>query len=250
MTTYVSVIDQLNAIGNKYCTMPFLQAAINLLESSVAEPWLLSGDVMDFADTLQFAKQNSNEMVRSHATVVQLDLFVIFQQWDAAKKLLVEAGDLNQILLTLYHSVRLAFLDGLISLKAAQLSSSWMERRKWTKRAKKTIKTMKGWIKKGNVNVVHTWHLLSAEYAVLRGRNEEAEEQFKNAAKVARRNGFRQDRALSHELAGMYYSGKGDAYWADHHLKKAHEVYLEWEAKSKVEHLASKSKYPLIVEKV
>ena len=230
------------------CTMPFLQAAHNLLESSTETPWLLSGECMDFADTLQFAKQTSNEMVRSYATIAQLDLFVIFQQWEAAKKLLVDAGDLSQIVIGLYHVVRLAFLDGLISLKAAQLSSSWRERRKWTKRAQKTMKTMKGWMKKGNVNVVHTGHLLAAEYAVLKGRNEQAEEQFKNAAKVARRNGFRQDRALSHELAGIYYTEKGDAYWADHHLKKAHEVYLEWEAKSKAEHLASK--YPLIVEKV
>ncbi|KAL9182984.1 hypothetical protein ACHAXT_004263 [Thalassiosira profunda] len=247
MATHISVIDQLNAIGNKYCTMPFLQATHNLVESS-ATPWILSGECMDFDDTLQFSEQNSNALVRCYATVVQLDLFVIFQQWDAAKKLLVDAGDLNQILLTVYHAVRLAFLDGLISLKAAQLSRSWRERRKWTKRAQKTMKTMKGWIKKGNVNVVHTSHLLEAEYAVLKGRHEQAEEQFKQAAKVARRNGFRQDRALSHELAGIYYTENGDAYWADHHLKKAHEVYLEWEAKSKAEHLASK--YPLIVEKV
>ncbi|KAL9182970.1 hypothetical protein ACHAXT_004249 [Thalassiosira profunda] len=230
ITTAVTVINQINKIGCMNCTMPFLQAAHNLLESSTETPWLLSGECMDFADTLQFAKQTSNEM------------------WEAAKKLLVDAGDLSQIVIGLYHVVRLAFLDGLISLKAAQLSSSWRERRKWTKRAQKTMKTMKGWIKKGNVNVVHTGHLLAAEYALLKGRNEQAEEQFKNAAKVARRNGFRQDRALSHELAGIYYTEKGDAYWADHHLKKAHEVYLEWEAKSKAEHLASK--YPLIVEKV
>ena len=240
------MVDQLNAIGNKYCTMPFLQATINLLESSET-PWLLSGDVMDFADTLQFAKQNSNEMVRSYATIAQLDLFVIFQQWEAAKKLLVDAGDLGQIIIGLYHVVRFTFLEGLISLKAAQLSSKRRERRRWTARAKKIMKMMKVWMGKGNVNVVHTSHLLKAEYAVLKGRNKQAEESFKQAAKVARRNGFRQDRALSHELAGIYYTERGDAYWAHHNLKQAHEVYLEWEAKSKAEHLANS--YPFLVEK-
>lgn len=133
---------------------------------------------MDFEDVLKFACTNSNEMVRSYATIVQLELYVIFQKWNEAQSLLLKLkdGDLRPFVPGLYHLVRFSFLEGLISLKAAQLSTSCIERRKWEQRANRIIKMIKTWLQKGNVNVVHTYHILTAEYHVLKKNKAQAEE--------------------------------------------------------------------------
>lgn len=57
------------------------------------------------------------------------------------------------------------------------------------------------------MNVVHSMHLLNA--APNEG-TEEAEESFRAASVAAARNGFMQDRALTHKLAGIYYLERGD----------------------------------------
>ena len=100
------------------------------------------------------------------------------------------------------------------------------------------MKIIRSWLRKGNVNVVHTMHLLTAEHAALKGNTAKAEEQFKLAVSVASKNGFLQDRALAHELAGAYYASKGDDYWANYHLDCAERSYLDWGATAKVEELA------------
>jgi len=200
---------------------------------------------MDFEDVLKFAYTNSNEMVRSYATIVQLELYVIFQKWNEAQALLLKAGDLRPFVPGLYHLVRFSLLEGLISLKAAQLSTSCIERRKWEQRANRIIKMIKTWLQKGNVNVVHTYHILTAEYHVLKKNKAQAEESFKAGAKVAARNGFVQDHALARELAGLYCVENGDEFWATYNFTLAHRTYLDWQAKSKADHLVSQ--FPKII---
>lgn len=80
ITPIIGVIDQLNAIGAKLCTSPFLQAAQNLLGTSTT-PWILAGATMNINASLKFASETGNEMVRAYTTIVQLDLFVFFQKW-------------------------------------------------------------------------------------------------------------------------------------------------------------------------
>ena len=97
------------------------------------------------------------------------------------------------------------------------------------------MKCIRGWIKKGNVNLVHYLHLLEAEYAALQGKCDKAESNYKSAVDVSSRDGFIQDCALSHELASAYFSSKGDMYWKNYHMEQCKECYSEWGAIAKVE---------------
>ena len=89
---------------------------------------------------------------------------------------------------------------------------------------------------------VHTLHLLTAEFNVLKSNFVEAEESYKQAQTSAKRTGFVKDRALAHELAGVYYLGKNDEYWAKHNMTSAHQAYTDWQARVKADHL--KRRYP------
>lgn len=66
--------------------------------------------------------------------------------------------------------------------------------------AHKTIQLIRGWAKKGDVNVVHYLYILEAELAMLNGKNKKAKEKFKAAISASSRNGFLQDRALAHVI--------------------------------------------------
>ena len=212
-------------------------------ESASDQPWVLSGDDFDFEQALNFALNEArNQMLGAFIIVGQMDMFTIYTEWNAAKNLLIRGGDLRRFMPGFFQGVRFTFLEGLICLKSAQTSTSWMEKRKWRNRAKKSMKMLRQWLEKGNVNVVHTLHLLTAEYHALNKKYKDAEESFKAAQTAAARTGFLQDRALSHELAGVYYMGRGDDYWAKHNINLALRSYMDWQAKAKAKQL--KSKYP------
>jgi len=59
---------------------------------------------------------------------------------------------------------------------------------------------------------------------------------------TASRNGFIQDRALSHERCAIFFvnAKDNDAEWATHHMKKAIQSYEDWGASRKVQHLQEK----------
>lgn len=197
-------------------------------------------EFQSFEDLMRVASETSNSMLRGYILLLQLQLFVIFQEWDTALTLLAEAGDLRKDLFALFGSVAFTWVEGLTFLKAAQSSSSWLRKNKLQRKAAKSMKMIRGWLQKGNVNVVHTMHLLAAEHAALKGNDTEAEKQFKLAVAVATKNGFVQDKGLAHELASAHYASKGDDYWADYHLDCAARSYSDWGATTKLEQLAQR----------
>lgn len=239
ITPIIKVLDQMQNAPASMCTLPFLQASRNLA-STGGSPWILTFHID--IDTFQFAREHGNEMVRSYTTVVQLDLFILFGRWEDAKSLLNNCGDLRVTVWGLFHAVRFSFLEAFISLKVAQMETALREKRKYKSRAKKTMKLIRKWLRKGNVNCLHTYHLLSAEYAVLIGKNKRAEENFKAAQITAGRSGWLSDKALAHEMAGLYHMKRADDYWAKYDFEQAHRTYRDWGATAKVSQL--EKEYP------
>lgn len=197
------------------------------------------GDEVQSSDELlKVSSETNNALLRAHAFVVQLAFLVMLQDWESALTLLIEAGDIRGAMPGIPASVNLTWMEGLVYLKAAGASTTWVKRNKWKKRAMQSMKMLRGWLQKGNYNIVHTMHLLTAEYSLLRGNKTKAEDSFKSSISVATTNGFLQDRGLGHELASAYYATKGDDYWADYHMKSAVRSYSDWGATLKVEQLA------------
>ena len=189
---------------------------------------------LNFDGIIKFSNEINNPALKSYAFTGQLELKVIFSEWDKAIDILEEAGDVRAVLVALFIGVRFTFLEALVLIKAAHASETWYKRWKWKRKAIKSINIIRKWAKKGNVNVIHYLHLLEAELAVLNGNNNVAENSYQLAITVAEKNGLIQDLAISHELAS---SSMGDDNHRDYHMKNAIKCYCEWGATKKVRQL-------------
>ena len=201
-----------------------------------------------FDDILKTANELKSHFLRSYVYTIQLETTVIFSMWNTATELLVKAGDVRSVLVGICVGVRFSVLEALVSIKTAQRSTTWWNRKKWSTKALSSVKQIRKWVKRGNVNLVHILHLLEAELANLNGYDRRAEENYQLAISTASTNDFRQDKALCHELASMYYGSKGDVCKRDDHMKHAILCYEEWGARAKVDQLRSlggDSKEPL-----
>lgn len=224
----VTALERLNQVGQKWGILVYLLAVKQLRGVRINE------EDINFDTIMAVVDETKNMMLRSSVYTIRLELLVISQEWEAATALLHEAGDLRPSLPDIAH-IRFTYMETLICLKNAQTSSGWSEKRIWKKRSEKLIKLIHSWVKKGNVNMVHCYHLVTAQCGALRGKKNVAEENFKAAVKVASRNGFLHDRALSHELASRYYADQGEAEWAGYHFERSKRSYLDWGAIAKVD---------------
>ena len=194
-----------------------------------------AGDEM-LDSTLATAVSTGNVNLSASVNLFKLEVFVFFQQWREALDLVQKAGNVRLTLACLYSSVRFTFLEAVTYLKSAQSASGWKKRR-MKKSALQTIQIIRGWAKKGNVNVVHYLYILEAELAALNGMNKKAEEKFKAAIASSSRNGFLQDRALAHEFASAYFKAQGDDYWEKYHTERSRACYEEWGCSEKVKQI-------------
>jgi len=225
--TCIDILSRLNLEAHRMVVLPYLLVVAKLRGVDVAE------ECMDFESMLKVASETRNLTSRGHTIFAQLELMVIFKEWEHAAGLLVEADNLRASILGHFVGVRFTALEALISFKAAQ-ASPFLGRIKLKRRGVKSMKLLRSWVKKGNGNAVHLLHVVSAQLAVLEGKRKRAEDGFKSAVKVAARNGLLQDKALAHELAREYCTAQGDTFWADYHKESSQQAYSDWGAKSKV----------------
>ena len=193
----------------------------------------------DFDGIIKTSNENFNNLpFIGYVNTMQLELYAFFGDWEEAKSLLLTTSDVRTVLKSVYPVVRYTFFEGLICIKAAQSSVGVMDSRKWKRRALKSMKYIRRWIKLGNVNIIHCLYLLEAELALLNGTNEKRVEDFyKSAIDIAAKNQFIQDEALSNELASSYFRSLNDVSRRDYYLGNAIRCYSEWGATAKVEQL-------------
>ena len=210
---------------------------ITILLSSVKKLRGLDAEACDeMLDSILASAAETRNNLSAYVSVMKLEVFVFFQQWQEAVDLVQKAGNVRLFLSSTFVVVRYTFLEALAYLKAAQSSSGW-KKRQMKKCAHNAMQLIRGWAKNGNVNVVHYLRILGAELAVLNGKNEKAKKSFNAAIAASSRNGFLQDRALAHELASAYFKAQGDDYWTDYHIECSRACYQEWGCSEKVEQL-------------
>ena len=137
------------------------------------------------------------------------------------------------------------FYNGLICFLKAEESNT---KKPYVKQGQKYLKILRQWVKKGDPNLVHRLRFLEAEWAVVRGRREEAIRLYRDAIRLVSRLGFNNDHALFRERFGVYLLtndiDEGSAY---HYLINAHALYLEWGATAKAARMIQD--YPELPEK-
>ncbi|KAL9186731.1 hypothetical protein ACHAXT_005969 [Thalassiosira profunda] len=229
----VSVLRKLNLSGMTHVLLVYLIAVKKLRASGgPARPsFRCSDEEMTFRAIYKVADDTGSTLLRAFANIAELELLTIDQNWEAASSFLVECGDLRPLVPGFFPGVRFTFFESLIYFKASQMATGWFQKRKFRRKGCKSMALMSSWLKKGNVNVLHSLHLLAAERHALEGNATKAEEEYKAAIAVSSQNGFLQDRALAHNLARAYYAAKGDDYWAKYHLECAEKLYSDWGAR-------------------
>jgi hypothetical protein len=180
------------------------------------------------------ADKEPNVNVFHTVKMMQLELFVLFRNWEGALLCLTEAPDMRKCL-GMPATERVTFLEALVYLKTSRSATSWLARRKWKGKALKSMKILTRWLQKGNPNVRHYIHILLAECYALEGSERAAENNFKAAIAIAELGGFLHDKALAHDLASASYKAQGKDFWANFHFECSQRIYMEWGALSKVE---------------
>ena len=176
---------------------------------------------------MEAASLSGDSHLTAYVSSFKLEVLVMLQEWGEALETVQRAIDVREAMKGGFVSIRFTFLEALTYLKAAQ-SLSGLRRTKMKRSAKKLIKLLQGWAKRGNVNVVHYLHVLEAEVASLDGKMKKAEEGFKSAISSSRRNGFLHDTALIYELSSSFHAGQGDEYWSNYHIECAKRCDKEW----------------------
>jgi hypothetical protein len=109
---------------------------------------------------------------------------------------------------------------------------------KYKRRARKATREMEKIMRSRGLNNLHRYLLMRAELlACEKKKSSDIKKAYEKAIASAGKVGFTQDAALGNELAGEYFLTLGDTFWTKHYFTRAHELYQEWGAKAKSDHL-------------
>ncbi len=130
----------------------------------------------------------------------------------------------------------LNFYSSLIFLESSS-QLAWSKRKYLNTKVNSNQRLLRKWAVNAPENHLHKWHLVEAERARLRGRDQVARDHYDKAILFAHKNGFIHEEALSNELAARYNIHKNNILTARSYMVEARYLYIKWGAKAKVRHL-------------
>lgn len=237
MKPHQQTIFEYNIVITGTMILPFRQATLNLMGES-DDPLVLTGEAMDEVELLEEAKAEGNLMCLNCVNSIRMELAYQFHEYSRALEIADVLDPPEQAYPAFFQGLRQKLFEGLTCFALAREGGSNAKSLK--KRGNVIVKMFSKLVKGGDVNVVHYLHLLSAEQAFAKGKSSDAKEEFDRAISTASRNGFIQDRALSHERCAIFFVNDKDDEWATHHVKKAIQSYEDWGASRKVQYLQEK----------
>ena len=200
----------------------------------------LLGDIFD-AET--FVGTTAFEIAFVHLAKIQL--LVIFGDYKGAADLACRERSFSEA----QPVFCVGMLDTLTRGTAFYAMARATKKRQYSKKAKKILKTVAGWVKNGNPNVQHYHHFLLAEDAALGKRKiAEVEALYQKAIVQATRSAHLHHVALFNERYADYLLEQsndiktGDVIKeeARHRHNEAIRMYHAWGASAKVEALQDK----------
>jgi predicted ATPase len=214
-----------------------LQTIQNIMGKS-EDPCALVGSVMDETTMLETASGAKDKVTISMIQAFRTQLYALFGRWEEGAKYAISVGDrlADQIPCSTMVAVD-PFFRGLSLFAMARQS----KQAKYRRHAKKTHKTIRSFVKKGNPNVRHLESFLDAELAALEGKTHVAMKHYEVAVVMATRGGFTQDAALANErFAEFLYEDVKDPEMAAFRVNQAVRLYYEWGSLKKAEMLEEK----------
>jgi serine phosphatase RsbU (regulator of sigma subunit) len=104
----------------------------------------------------------------------------------------------------------------------------------------KNQKKLKKWAVHSPMNYNHKYHLVEAEIARIKGKEQTSRHHYRLAIKLAHDNKFFNEKALAQELAAKFWLGMNEDDIAALYMKKAHHTYRMWGATAKVTQIEEK----------
>jgi len=206
------------------------QSVLNLTHESIPEdPTKLDGIAMKEDSILNCGIQK----VLVNFWFGKLVLSTYFQNIEVTKECLehLSFGRPDGADGCMFWVTTLLWCEGLGAIQLARLT----KKRKYFVLARKRLKELKTWMRKGSVNCYHSLLHLEAEMAILNSRPSlEIKEKFDSAISAARRMGWNNAAALASERAALYFRDVShDEDRASIYMMTSHELYERWGATSK-----------------
>ncbi|KAG7363761.1 multi-sensor signal transduction multi-kinase [Nitzschia inconspicua] len=231
MRDYAEQMEECNMMLQlKFLSLTW-QTILNLLGRS-NDPLVLTGEAMDQDEILADAERENNPPLKAQLYCHQLQLAVYLCDFTLASSILKHTSCIGAVNPANPIIWRTALFEGITAFEMAQQGN-----KKHRAVGTKSLKKVKGWVDQGNPNCVHILYLLQAEKFHCDGSIEEARTHFDKSIVTAARNGFLSDRALANERCARMYQRMKDDYWAKEYFHRSYEIYVELEARVKVEQL-------------
>mmetsp|Transcript_27698 Transcript_27698/g.35378 ORF Transcript_27698/g.35378 Transcript_27698/m.35378 type:complete len:373 (+) Transcript_27698:203-1321(+) len=209
------------------------QAALNMMGRS-KDPLILTGEAMDQEHLLKNAIERKHRNLELLIYLHCSWLAYFFGSYELASQMAGHAqAIIHETCSATFSVCNHAFFNGLISLALLRKTGDT----KWKSIANESIEKMENWTKYAPENCQHKLFLLQAESAFFLGQDANAAKHYEMAIDGAKENKFIQDQALSCERAGIFYLAHGNVSKASEYYGQAHDIYLQWGAKGKADHI-------------
>ncbi|RNB91256.1 GAF domain-containing protein [Brevibacillus fluminis] len=163
----------------------------------------------------------------------------LFEQYAQAAALSIEAEQwietVNGQLLAAQHY----FMQSL-ALTTLYETANQEDRTLYRKKIKVNLSKMKRWAENSPENFLHKQQLMAAEWARVRGKNQEASNLYERSIQAARQAGFVQNEAIACECAAKFSLSIGLTTLAKVYMTEAYDAYLMWGAVAKAADLEEK----------
>ncbi|MCP4138473.1 MAG: AAA family ATPase [bacterium] len=111
------------------------------------------------------------------------------------------------------------------------------KKKKYLKQVKKNLKKLKKWASYSPENILHRCYLIEAELANVLDDRVLAEDSYDRAMRLAKKNHYTVEEALSYERAAFYYFSRGKEKVGQLYLEEAYNCYSRWGAGAKLKQL-------------
>ena len=223
----------------QYQTLTMLQiyhqGALNLMGRCKTSPTHLEGEAITDLDAVLYSgcAMDKVRTLQAHSSI-SMQLAYYFRDSKLAMKAAKKNESFRDSEWPAVNALIYPFFRALVWIEAAR-----SQPRPYSRRASKCIRKLEKGTKQGMVNVHHMYLIAKAERMTLKKKIAQAtvKAAFDKAISVSIRCGFTQNAALANELAGRFFMREGDSDWGVFYLMAAAELYHEWDAVGKVDHL-------------
>lgn len=241
---------------------PIVQQIYNLREGSkiCKVPWILTGNACVEETLMAEATASNNVMCLSQFNFRKLWMAFVFNNYEYA----LEMADKSFITINSSPSSFFVyshhFLEGMTCMALARSSETNLKKKKYIRRAKRSLKRMKKYNDYCVRNCLNKFLMMEAELLISKGDLSGGLALFDKSASVSEEEGFMHEKAIAYERAGLavlhamastpkspqstsHYSTEATtddleySYIASNYFSEAISSYQAWGAQTKVDQL-------------